>query len=229
MTDVQQAAYGDATDVASDALGVLPRDNRNHGRKQEAIEAVTAATPGDAVLEVGCGSGLHTAAYSDRYDVTAVDISPGLLATTRERAPDARVLEADARDLPLPDDHVTAVVGTAILHHLPDARSALEEWCRVTRPGGSVTVVEPNLMFPKATLSALIVPEERHKRQMAPWHVREMLEVSGRPYQHDPLLYTPPWPNSLGRAYDLVDTAVGTLPGVRWLSQMQRIHLEVIS
>jgi len=227
MTDVQQAAYGDAEEVASDAVGLLPRSNRNHHKKRRIIESATAADAGDTILEVGCGAGLHTTAYTRQYDVTAVDISPGLVAATRRRAPMATVVEGDARDLPLSDGSVAAVVGTAILHHLPDPAAALQEWQRVTKPGGSVTLMEPNYLFPKDFLSAHLVAEEQHKTMMAPWRVRTMLERVSDTYRHEPRIYTPPWPDRCSAAYDWVDAAGRRMPGGRWLSQMQLIHVAV--
>lgn len=228
MSREQHAAYRDTTSVASDALGLISRDNPNHRRKRGIIQWVAGLGYGDRILEVGCGSGLHTEGYSRQYDVTAVDISPSLVRTTRQRAPDADVVQADATQLSFPDGTFDAVVGTAILHHLPDARAALREWLRVTQSGGTVTLMEPNYLFPKDFVSAHLVPEERHKTQMAPWRVRRILEdVAPGDWRHEPRLYTPPWPERLLETYEAVDSVLQTAPGLRWLGMMQVIHLEV--
>lgn len=227
MTDTQQATYGDATDVYSDAAGLISRDNRNHRKKQDAIMDATHATAGDRVLEVGCGDGLHASRYARTYDYHGVDQSPGLVEACREAISHGEVREMDARELWHQDGFFDAVVGTAILHHLPDHEQALREWLRVVRPGGSVTLVEPNLLFPKALVSAAVVPAERHKRKMSPWRVRRLLDRLDVPYRHEPHVYTPPWPQRATGLFDRVDGTLGGLPGVRWASQLQLLHLEV--
>lgn len=229
MSDAQRDAYADADAVYSDALGLVDRDNRNHRKKQRLILARTAAQPGDAVLEVGCGHGLHAEGYDARFRYTGVDLSPSLVDATRDRIDDGRALVADARDLPFPDDSFEAVVGTAILHHLDAQERALSEWCRVAAK--SVTLMEPNYLFPKDFASAHLVPEERHKREMAPFRLRETVDAVAA--EHDatgivtPHIYTPPWPAALAGLYDVADAAARYVPVLRWVSQMQLIHVSL--
>lgn len=235
MTDIQREHYGNAEQISSDAVGILPRDNRNHRKKQQLILEHVAADPGDRVLEVGCGDGLHAQAYAQRFEYAGVDISPSLVEQTRRRvdavADSWTVRQDDALDLDWEDDTFAAVVGTAILHHLPEPRKALEEWIRVVNPGGSVTLVEPNYLFPKAFVSTQLAEEERHKRHMAPWRLRRTLaaieDATGAEAMLQPRIYTPPWPAAAAPFFDSIDRALRRAPGIRWLSQMQLIHLTV--
>jgi SAM-dependent methyltransferase len=220
----QHEHYDGADEIASDPWGIIDRDNRNHRKKAELVMQTSAANPGDTVLEVGCGHGLHAQHYADRYEYTGIDISESLVAETRSRV-DGSVIAANALDLPFGTDYVDAVVGGAILHHLPDPGRALREWCRVA--SHSVTIIEPNYLFPKDLITAHAVSAEEHKTMMAPWRIRETVADAPGEGSVTPCIYTPPWPAAAGPVYDKIDDAAGRLPGLRWLSQMLLIHIDV--
>lgn len=234
MTDTQREYYDGDTEIGSDPFHVLNRDNRNHRKKQRLILDRVSAAPGERVLEVGCGDGLHAPGYAERFDYAGVDLSPSLVEQTRERV-DAvtdtwTVLEDDALDLPWDDNEFQAVVGTAILHHLPDPEAALREWVRVTAPGGSVTLMEPNYYFPKDFVETHAIHAERHKVNIRPSRVGEVCErvtpASGA-WTVEPCIYTPPWPNALSGGYDALDRAVSRVPVLRWASMMLLINIEM--
>lgn len=222
--DEQREFYAGADKITSDPFGLIDRDNRNHRKKAELIMQTTAANPGDSVLEVGCGHGLHATHYADRYEYTGIDISESLVEETRQRV-DGTVIAANALDMPFGDNYVDAIVGGAILHHLPDPDRALAEWCRVASQ--SVTVIEPNYLFPKDLVTAHVADEEKHKTMMAPWRIREIVADAPGEGTVTPCIYTPPWPERAEAVYDTLDGAAGRVPGLRWLSQMLLIHIDV--
>lgn len=227
MTDTQRAAYGDSTEVRSDALGLTPRDNRNHRKKQQIILETTAAKPGDRVLEVGCGSGLHAVGFAERFDYTGVDLSPSLVDETQHKLGDkGRAMEMDAMNLEFEDGEFDAVVGTAVLHHLSDPEQALSEWIRVTETGGSISLMEPNYLFPKDFVMTQFIEHEKHKKNMAPWRLRPILDSLGVEYRVTPHIYTPPWPEAASGVFDAVDDVARRVPGVRAGSQMLLIHIK---
>jgi len=227
MSQTQREAYDGANEIGSDPFNFVDRDNRNHRKKQEIIIGNAHVWTGDSVLEVGCGDGLHARRYDDLFDYVGVDLSSSLVEETTTRISDGTAIQMDALNLGFDDGRFDAVVGTAILHHLSDPKTALSEWCRVTKPGGSVTLMEPNYLFPKDFVTAHVVPEERHKTNMAPWRLREMLDHLGHEYRLDPHIYTPPWPETAERLLDDVDRLGRALPSLRWLSQMLLIHVSV--
>lgn len=119
-------------------------------RMQRCLEAVDQLGPGTGrALDVGCGAGQMALAMHQRgYDVSAVDISPGMVEATTATfaAADATadVREADMRHLPYEDDTFAWVTGLGAIEYLTDPGEAVEEFARVARPGGHIVVTSPN-------------------------------------------------------------------------------------
>ncbi len=98
---------------------------------------------GDAVLDVGCGTGSLTLAVAARAKVTAVtgiDLSEAYIAFARGCTDDERITfdTGDASALPYPDGAFDRVVSMLVLNFVPDAAAAAAEMVRVTRSGGTV-------------------------------------------------------------------------------------------
>jgi ubiquinone/menaquinone biosynthesis C-methylase UbiE len=108
--------------------------------------------PGEAVLDVGCGTGtlaiLAKRQVGSAGDVCGIDASPEMIARAQKKAGKARVdvsfNEAFAQALPFPDARFDVVVTTVMLHHLPEkARAELaREIRRVLKPGGRVLAID---------------------------------------------------------------------------------------
>jgi SAM-dependent methyltransferase len=114
--------------------------------------ALLHLTPGQSVLEVGCGTGvflpLLAAAVGPGGRVVGIDLSPQFVAAARERSTTAGVAEvvtvqeADAYRLPFGDATFDAAHCERVLMHLDDPTAALREMCRVVKPGGFVVAGE---------------------------------------------------------------------------------------
>jgi len=104
-----------------------------------------AALRGDeTVADVGCGNGAYLAELSRRHHagpVVGIDLSTGMLGAARRRAPSAALAAGDAAALPVRDHAASLTLAAHMLYHLPDARAAVRELRRVTRPDGQVLVV----------------------------------------------------------------------------------------
>lgn len=99
------------------------------------------------VLEVGIGSGLNLAFYSQNVlQMIGLDPSPKLLSMARraERAGLRAVdfIEASAEEIPLRNATFDTVVTTWTLCSIADGAQALREMRRVLKPGGRLLFVE---------------------------------------------------------------------------------------
>lgn len=139
---------------------------------RETILRFARLARGEAVLDVGCGTGtLAITAKShvgEKGVVHGIDASPEMIARAARKArrAGAAVTFATgfAQSLPYPDGQFDVVLSTVMLHHVPSvAREACaREMRRVLKPGGRVLVVD----FGKSSREAkgLIARLHRHGR-----------------------------------------------------------------
>ena len=121
-------------------------------RRAALLVELSALSSQQKVLELGCGTGIFTEKLSGcGANLTAADISVELLTQARHRLSgmsNVTLVLADGETLPFQDEIFDAVVGSAILHHLP-LKSSLREIRRVLQSGGKLAFSEPNMMNPQ--------------------------------------------------------------------------------
>ncbi len=116
------------------------------------------------VLELAAGTGIATARIVRALPeaaVTATDLNPPMVEWARERVPGATWQQADAQQLPFPDESFDVVVCQFGAMFFPDKPAAFAEAARVLRPGGtlmfSVWDVVTASPFPTAMVQSLAV------------------------------------------------------------------------
>jgi ubiquinone/menaquinone biosynthesis C-methylase UbiE len=118
-------------------------------RTRDRVLDSAAIVSGDAVLDVGAGTGLlalgAVARVGEDGDVFALDSSVDALEELRRvaDAPQLWYLIGDAEVLPLPDASVDVAVTRSVLTHVADVERAVCELRRVLRPRGRVSIFEP--------------------------------------------------------------------------------------
>lgn len=121
-------------------------------RRAQLITAGAGLGTGVKALEVGCGTGLFSAIFSQTGgSIVAVDLSDDLLERARARAlPNVTFLHKGFEECEV-DGPFDAVIGSSILHHL-DLDAALPKILRLLRPGGVISFAEPNMLNPQIAL-----------------------------------------------------------------------------
>lgn len=124
---------------------------RESALREKALR-LAGLSPGEAVLDIGCGTGTLAIAAKRRVGdeglVSGVDASPAMYARAVKKARKAG-LEIDFRNalaegLPFPNAHFDVVLSTLMLHHLPGNTriECAREIRRVLKPGGRVLAID---------------------------------------------------------------------------------------
>jgi len=104
--------------------------------------------PDPTVLDVGCGDGARTLANLPAGSI-GLDVSRRGLELAAEAVPEARLLQAAMRDVPLRADSVDAITAYHAVFHVPraDHPHVYREFARVLRPGGRLLLTLPSGRF----------------------------------------------------------------------------------
>ena len=123
---------------------MLALDERHwwyRGRRRMLAALLEGVSPGERVLDAGCGSG-RTLDELTRYGTAhGVELNPLGLAAARGRG--HRVEEARVETIPFDDGSFDLVTCLDVIEHTDDDVVALSELRRVTRPGGHLVVSVP--------------------------------------------------------------------------------------
>ena len=108
---------------------------------RHAIAEALELGAGVRVLDVGCGSGDFCAlALARGASASGIDGAPAMIEIARRRARAADLRVGGLQRLPWEDGCFDAVTGFNSLQFADDPVSALGEWARVLRPGGSLAI-----------------------------------------------------------------------------------------
>ncbi len=143
-----------SADIYDTQVEVLFTGTADAMRRQALVplrEALTGRDQRDvAMLDVACGTGRFLTFVCDNYprlNLTAVDLSPNYIAKAKKtlrRFRHVNFVEANAEDLPVPDDSQDIVTCIYLFHELPPKirRKVAGEIARVLKPGGRLIFVD---------------------------------------------------------------------------------------
>jgi demethylmenaquinone methyltransferase/2-methoxy-6-polyprenyl-1,4-benzoquinol methylase len=125
-------------DLTNDVLS-LGQDRR----WRRLVSETVGAKPGDVVLDIAAGTGTSSEPFADAgVHVVPADFSLGMLRVGIRRRPDLAFTAADALRLPFANDSFDAVTMSFGLRNVVGTSEALEEFLRVTKPGGRLVICE---------------------------------------------------------------------------------------
>lgn len=149
------------------------------GPDHDFYRALADEVSAEAILDVGCGTGMLTATFGrPGRTVVGIDPSPTMLAYARRRADAARVqwIHGDSRDIP-PCSFDYAVMSGNVAQHVPDS-----EWTRTLsdiraalRTGGTLAFESRN---PAARAWESWTSDERSTRETPHGPLVEWTEAS---------------------------------------------------
>jgi len=141
-----EAARGTLEGLKPDDLFAHDQDHYGGLAANDALARCARIDIGSKVVDLCAGLGGPARYLAHRYGaiVTGIELTPARVAGAAELSRrvgldrQARVLEGNVMDLPLPDANFDAVVSQEALLHVPDIARAFAEAHRVLCPGGRI-------------------------------------------------------------------------------------------
>ncbi|HEY2330614.1 MAG TPA: methyltransferase domain-containing protein [Acidimicrobiales bacterium] len=142
--------------AAYDQFAEIYDDTRGHEAPPLAEVVLACLGPPTRVLDIGVGTGLTVPLVeAEGHVVIGVDESAGMLGKARARCPGARLVDADAAQLPIRSSSVDRAMAVQVFQLVPRPEPLLAEVARALTSEGEVVVaplyVEPSQ--PRDTIS----------------------------------------------------------------------------
>lgn len=149
--DAGQTGGGVSIDVWLERMEVGSRELYS---AREAVVAAIGLDEGDAVADIGAGTGLYALLFADAVGpagrVYAEDIEPRFLDLINQRAEDSGAGNITAvlgreNDVTLPESAMDVVFIADTYHYFSDRETVMKSVYRALKPGGALVVIDYDL------------------------------------------------------------------------------------
>jgi methionine biosynthesis protein MetW len=101
--------------------------------------------PGEAYLDVGCGTGKLCMNAANRFaNVQGCDISETALSAARQKGITCLKIDLNQEPLPYDSSSFDAITALDVIEHLLDPQTFLDDIFRILKPGGQLILSTPN-------------------------------------------------------------------------------------
>ncbi|MHB8843372.1 MAG: class I SAM-dependent methyltransferase [Nitrospirota bacterium] len=116
-------------------------------RVRDRVVEFTSARSGSQILDVGTGTGRQAFAFAKKgHDVVGIDLSENMLSVAKKKNKykNVKFQAADAVHLPFGNNHFDVSCASFALHDMLSIirEKALKEMVRVTKPKGTIVIVD---------------------------------------------------------------------------------------
>lgn len=155
--------------------------------RRDTVQAL-GLPPGSLVADVACGTGdLSRELRKARYRAVGFDLSKGMLAAARTKAP---LVLADALALPLRDGSCAGVTCGFALRNVVDLGRLFEEFRRVLGAGGRISILEVST----PSSAVLRAGHSVYFRKVVPMVGGLLSDKKAYEYLPQSTAYLPEWP-----------------------------------
>jgi ubiquinone/menaquinone biosynthesis C-methylase UbiE len=123
------------------------------GYESELILRMLTPEPGEVILDAGCGTGIFTADILETgARLVGLELSLAMLRRALTKCPGQKFqpVNGDMQRLPFADASFHKAISITAIEFIQDARIAVKELFRVTKPGGFIVVATLNSLSPWA-------------------------------------------------------------------------------
>lgn len=166
--------------------------DRDSWQKPATVIASLQLKPGDAVADIGAGSGYFTSPLADAVGpkgrVYAVDIDEDMINLLRQRVADEgrdniEIIVGRTDDPTLPAESVDLIFTCNTYHHIEDRSAYFRNVKKYLKPGGRVAIIDLNEKSWFAYLFAHWTPAEEIRQEMEAAGYRREVELDFLDYQ----------------------------------------------
>lgn len=164
-------------------------------RKLFAREIVRLETEHDAaILDIGTSTGTNLRLFQELgyTNVRGLDRSSEAIRFCEEKGL-GPVHMGDIGQIPFPDNHFDLVLATDIIEHVDDDIGALQEVCRVLKPGGYLLLTAPTFQCLWGLQDMVSMHKRRYRLEQLTARMQDAGFNIGRSYYFNYLLFLPIW------------------------------------